>query len=170
LACTSPASKNLAAPISFAKSATIFYRCRLRKDRLLPYVIFQRRTFKAFTLVGGPFRFLGRARLEPGALVLCRAWLFQFRRKTAGNCRNVANQRKGLVVVKRVAKIAVDIDHGLRILVADAGTIRLADGARADDNQKFGFRHSKISADRSFRAADVHVLRVRVRQYSRRAR
>ena len=40
--------------------------------------------------------------------------------------------------MKRVAKIAVDIDHGLRILVADAGTIRLADGARADDNQKFG--------------------------------
>ena len=71
--------------------------------------------------------------------------------------------------MKSVGKVAVDVDHGLRILVADAGAIRLADGARAHDDQKFGVCHGKIAADRSFRTADMHVLRVRVRQHARRA-
>ena len=71
--------------------------------------------------------------------------------------------------MKGIGKVAVDVDHGLRVLVADAGTIRLTDGARADDNQEFGFCHRKIAADRSFRAADMHVLRMGVRQHASRA-
>ncbi len=72
--------------------------------------------------------------------------------------------------MKSIGKVAVDVDHGLRVFVTDAGTIRLAYGARADDNQELGFRHRKVAADRSFRTADMHVLRMGVRQHASRAR
>jgi hypothetical protein len=75
--------------------------------------------------------------------------LLQVCGKPIGYGRDIPNERNGLVVMQRVGKIAVDVDHGLCILVADPRTIGLAYGTRAHHDQQFGFAHRIVSADRS---------------------
>ena len=49
--------------------------------------------------------------------------------------------------MQRVGQIAVDVDHQLGDLVADAGAIGLANCARANDDQQFRLGHRIVAAD-----------------------
>jgi hypothetical protein len=71
--------------------------------------------------------------------------------------------------MQRVIEIAVDVDDRLRLFVTNAGAIGLAHRARADGDQQFGLGHRIIAADRALRAADMHVLRMCIRQHAGRA-
>ena len=169
LACTSPASKNLAAPISLAKSATILMAAGWRQRGPLPDLVADGRGLEARALVGRPLRLLGGAGGEPVALVGGSLGGLELRREPLGDGRDVARQRRRAVVVRGVGEIAVDVDDVLRLLVADAGAVGLAHRARADDDQQLGFGHGVVAADGALRAADVHVLRMRIRQHAGRA-
>ena len=80
---------------------------------------------------------------------------------------DISGQAKRIVVMEQIVDIAVQVDDFANFRIADSRTIALADRPSADRNEECRFSHGEIAADRPFRSADVHVLRMTVGQNAR---
>src|SRR5690606_24238025 len=121
---------------------------RLRQHRAHPHIIHDRRGTGAAPLPFRPFRLLFRATRQPavdgGFLPLLNAW-----QQLPDYGTNVAMKRQRVRVVTDIIHVAIDVDDGFGIGIADARAIRLADAARADEDHQFRFAHGEVAADRA---------------------
>ncbi len=140
--------------------------CGLTEDRCLPDLIHHWGCSKALGLERGPFSLLGFARFEPCLLrgQVCVVVLIHGDKQSRDHCADITLKANGLVVVGQVGQVAVDVYDAFSGCIPDAGAISLTNGPRANDNNEIGLRHGIVAADRAFRSADMHVLRMCVRQ------
>jgi len=109
---------------------------------------------------GLPPGFLFGADGKPGGFWRSRGR--QERGEPRQRAAHIPEQSQGGVIVGGVIHISVDGNNALRLRIAGARGIGLADGARAHRDEEVGVLHGVIAGQGAFGATDGHVLRVGV--------
>ena len=160
-ACTSPASNNLIAPIDSAKSAVVLIATGWVNTERSNVGSCNGGDENCFALKARHSDFFAaqeasHARLPSDSRNSRPARVIY---QPVNGFTNVAEYPNRVIIVMEIICIGVDVDDRVDLWEPDAGAVCLAYPARSNDDGKVGLGHRPIAGDRTFRSANVQILR-----------